>query len=319
MKGSSDSSELSTPIRPFLPSTILSFDVEEHHRIEAASHLSIPADSRQMYASRMETSTRQLLDLLARAEVKATFFVVGEIAESHPRLVRDIADAGHEIGSHSWVHRRIHHFDSVSFRDDLLKSKEALEQASGTPVVGFRAPTFSVVRQTGWVIDVLAECGFEYDSSIFPVRHDRYGIPTAPRSPFIAEGNERSILELPLATLRMVGQNFPVAGGGYFRLFPLAVMKAGMRQLARATIPPVSMLYFHPWEFDPDQPRLPLGRVSRFRTYVGMTKSWSRLKRLLARGPFRRAIDVVHEIREGNLNLPRFHVPETLTPISVAA
>jgi polysaccharide deacetylase family protein (PEP-CTERM system associated) len=319
MLGSSGSAEFSPENYPFPPATILSFDVEEHHRIEAASHLSISADSRRMYANRMESSTRLLLDLLARTNVKATFFVVGEIAESHPQLVRDIADAGHEVGSHSWVHRRVHHFGPESFRDDLLKSKDALEQATGTPVVGFRAPTFSVVRQTGWVIDVLADCGFEYDSSIFPVRHDRYGIPTAPRSPFIAEGNERSILELPLATLRMAGQNFPVAGGGYFRLFPLAVMKAGMRQLARTTTPPVSMLYFHPWEFDPEQPRLALGRLSRFRTYVGMTKSLTRLKRLLARGAFRRAIDVVHDIRENNLNLSRFQIPETLTPISVAA
>src|SRR5262249_32672923 len=156
----------------------------------------------------------------------ATFFVVGEIARSHPGLIRDIAAAGHEIGSHSWDHRRVHRFDPASFRDDLRRSKDALEQAGGKPVTGLRAPTFRVVRETGWGVDVLSECGFAYDSSVFPVRHDRSGIAAAPRGLFRAEGRERTILELPPATYRVFGQNLPVAGGGYFRLFPPAVMRA---------------------------------------------------------------------------------------------
>ena len=292
---------------------VASFDVEEHYRIEAAQGLNCPADAKAEYARRMETATRHLLGHLAAAGVKATFYIVGEIARTHPGLVRDIHGAGHEVGSHSWDHRRVHQFTPETFRDDLLRSKEALEDVTGEAVVGFRAPTFSVVRQTGWAVDVLAECGFEYDSSIFPVRHDRYGIPDAPRGPFLAVGRVREILELPPLTYRVMGFNMPVAGGGYFRLFPLMAMRAGLRQAARgATVeaPAVSMLYFHPWEFDPDQPRLPLGRVSRWRTYVGMGRTTGRLKSLLRGHTFTRAIDAARAIRAGRVGLPRFKVAE---------
>lgn len=295
-------------------SYVASFDVEEHHRIEAAAGLAVPADRQREYGDRMDVATRRLLDQLAAAGVKATFFVVGEIATTHPALVRAIHAAGHEIGSHSWDHRRVHRFDPKSFRDDLMRSKDALEQATGERVVGFRAPTFSVVRETAWAVDVLAACGFEYDSSIFPVRHDRYGIPDAPRVPFVAVGAERELLELPLLTYRVAGMNLPVAGGGYFRLFPPAVMHAGLRQAARAA-PNVAMLYFHPWEFDPDQPRLPLGRLSRWRTYVGVGKTTERLNRLLTRYPFRRAIDSVRELR--TKVLPRFRVAGADGPASL--
>jgi hypothetical protein len=144
---------------------------------------------------------------------------------------------------------------------------------------------------------------------VFPVRHDRYGIPTAPRTPFVAEGNERSILELPMATYQTFGQNLPVAGGGYFRLFPLAAMNAGLAQLGRAN-PPVGVLYFHPWEFDPDQPRLPLGRVARWRTYVGVGRTLSRLNRLIARHRpyFRTAADVATDLVPDTSGLPRFRL-----------
>ena len=290
---------------------VASFDIEEHDRIEAAQGLICPPETKAEYARRMETVTRRLLAHLAAADVKATFYVVGEIARTHPGLVRDIHGAGHEIGSHSWDHRRVHRFTPETFREDLLRSKEALEDATGAAVLGFRAPTFSVVRQTGWAVDVLAECGFEYDSSIFPVRHDRYGIPDAPRGPFLAAGQRREILELPPLTYRVLGFNLPVAGGGYFRLFPLGAMRAGLRQVARASSdasPAVSMLYFHPWEFDPDQPRLPLGRLSRWRTYVGMSRTTARLKSLLRGYPFTRAIDAVRAIRASAAELPRFQV-----------
>src|SRR5581483_7457642 len=141
----------------------------------------------------------------------------------------------------------------------------------GRPVLGYRAPTFSVVKQTAWAIDTLVECGFAYDSSIFPVWHDRYGVPGAPRAPFRARGLDHEILELPPATLRLLGMNLPVGGGGYFRLLPLFFLKWALRQVRRRCDPAVATLYFHPWEFDPGQPRLPLGRLSRFRTYVGLS------------------------------------------------
>jgi polysaccharide deacetylase family protein (PEP-CTERM system associated) len=291
---------------------VASFDVEEHHRIEAAVGLTVSAELRAEYAARMEAATRRLLDQLAAARVLATFYVVGEIARTHPALVRDIHAAGHEVGSHSWDHRRVHRFTPDAFRADLRASKDALEQATGAAVVGFRAPTFSVMNGTGWAIDALAECGFEYDSSIFPVRHDRYGVPDAPRGPFVALGRERELLELPPLTYRVGGLNLPVAGGGYFRLFPPFVMRAGLRQAARradaSPAPQVGMLYFHPWEFDPGQPRLPLGRLARWRTYVGVGRTTGRLDRLLAAFPFCRAIDAVRAIRAGGAELPRFRM-----------
>jgi len=293
------------------PFHVASFDIEEHHRIEAAAKLTCSPEMKAEYARRMEYVTRQLLDHLAAAGVKATCYVVGEIARTHPSLVRDIHAAGHEVGSHSWDHRRVHRFTPETFRADLKASKEALEDVTGAAVVGFRAPTFSVVRETAWAIDALADCGFEYDSSIFPVRHDRYGISDAPRGPFIAVGQSREILELPPLTYRIAGFNLPVAGGGYFRLFPPGVMRAGLRQAAHTAslgTPSVAMLYFHPWEFDPDQPRLPLGRFARWRTYVGMSRTTSRLKSLLQGFAFTRAIDAVNAIRASGVALPRFAV-----------
>jgi polysaccharide deacetylase family protein (PEP-CTERM system associated) len=289
---------------------VVSFDVEEHDRIEAAVGVSVSAELRADYSARMATATRRLLDQLAAAHVRATFYVVGEIARTHPGLVRDIHAAGHEVGSHSWNHHRVHRFTPDTFREDVRTSKDALEQVTGAPVPGFRAPTFSVMRETAWAIDVLADCGFEYDSSIFPVRHDRYGVPDAPRGPFVAVGGARELLELPPLTFRLAGVNLPVAGGGYFRLFPLFMMRAGLRQAARRAeaAPQVGMLYFHPWEFDPDQPRLPLGRLARWRTYVGVTRTTDRLARLLAAFPFRRAIDAARDIRASGIELPRFRM-----------
>ena len=277
-------------------SIILSFDIEEHDRIEAARGLTINCQQKMRYRQRMDYATRWLLDQLAARTVPATFFVVGQIAESNPGLVRAIAGAGHEVASHSWDHRRVHHFNPETFREDVRRSKDALEQATGSPVVGFRAPTFSIVRQTLWAIDVLAELGMRYDSSIYPVRHDRYGIPDAPRWPFQAKGEKHTLLELPPATWRVLGANLPVGGGGYFRLFPLAVMRRGLVQTLRQGQPPVAMLYFHPWEFDPDQERLPLPRLSRFRTYVGLSRSRRRLATLLDQHVFTRAVDVAETL-----------------------
>jgi polysaccharide deacetylase family protein (PEP-CTERM system associated) len=263
----------------------------------------------------MERTTRRLLDTLDGAGAKATFFVLGEIARCRPRLVWDIAEAGHEIASHGWDHRRVHRLNPAEFFDDVRASKDALEQASGGPVVGYRAPTFSIGRRTGWAIDVLTEAGYQYDSSVFPVRHDRYGVPDAPRTPFVAEGETARLIELPPATCRVLGQNLPVAGGGYFRLFPLALMESGLRQLAR-TDPAVSVLYFHPWEFDPDQPRLPLGRLARWRTYVGVGRSSARMGALLARhaGRFRRAVDVFAALHPRMDSLPRFRLAPAGVP-----
>jgi polysaccharide deacetylase family protein (PEP-CTERM system associated) len=285
---------------------ILSFDVEEHHRIEAAAGLSCRPELQEEYGRRMECCTRWLLDELAGLGIRATFFVVGEVARGRPALVRDLYRAGHEVANHGWDHRRLHRLTPAEFRDDVRRSKGAIEDATGAAVAGYRAPTFSVVRETAWAIDVLAELGLRYDSSVYPVRHDRYGVPGAPRAPFRIRGRQRTLLEIPPATLRLCGANVPVGGGGYFRLLPLFLMERAFAQVRRRCAPPVAMLYFHPWEFDPDQPRLPLGRLSRFRTYVGTTTSRERLRRLLARHRFARAIDVAAQIEAGPAPLPTF-------------
>jgi polysaccharide deacetylase family protein (PEP-CTERM system associated) len=292
------------------PEVVLSFDVEEHFRIEAAAGLTLDPALKAHYGERLGPPTYWLLGQLAHAGLKATFFIVGQIARHSAALVRAIARDGHEVASHGWEHRRVHHFSPESFRADLRQSKDALEQVTGQAVVGYRAPTFSIVRQTAWALDVLAESGMAYDSSIYPVRHDRYGVPRAPRAPFLARGHRHTILELPPATLRFLGVNAPMGGGGYFRLFPLFLTEWAIRQMGRDTVPPVATLYFHPWEFDPAQQRLPLARLSRWRTYVGLRRSRGRLTTLLGRHRCARAVDVAQRLGRQRQVLPCFAVAD---------
>jgi polysaccharide deacetylase family protein (PEP-CTERM system associated) len=283
------------------------FDVELHDQIEAATDYVCPEPLRSEYARRMEDCTRWLLKALAEVGGQATFFVVGQIARTHPQLIRDLIGAGHEVGCHSLNHQRLHRLTPAEFRADLREAKALLEDAAGTAVVGYRAPTFSITRETAWAIDVLAEEGMQYDSSIFPVRHDRYGVPDAPRLTFRVIGRKRSLLELPLATLRIASLNLPAAGGGYFRLFPPAVMRAAIRQI-EGDPAGVSVLYFHPWEFDSTQPRLPLGKLNKFRTYVGIRRGRGRLKSLLARYGSMRMIDAVGKFDSGAVEPPVFRL-----------
>ena len=233
---------------------------------------------------------------------------MGQIARDNPEIVRAIHRAGHEVASHSWDHQRVHNHTPESFREDVRKSKDALEQVTGEAVVGYRAPTFSVVGKTAWAIDVLVESGMLYDSSVYPIRHDRYGVPGAPRSPFLASGGGRAILELPPATLRVLSLTIPVGGGGYFRLLPLFWMERAIAQLGRQSRDPAVTLYFHPWEFDPAQPRLALPLLSKFRTYVGIGRTQGRLKTLLTRHRFARAVDVARQLAERSSGLPCFRI-----------
>lgn len=285
---------------------VLSFDVEEHHRIEAAAGLEVAATLQGDYRRRMCRVTGWILEQLAERNIPATFFIIGQIAYDAPGLVRSIHEAGHEVASHGWDHRRIQTMTPEAFREDVRKSKDALEQACGAAVVGYRAPTFSLVKKTAWALDVLPEIGLLYDSSIYPVHHDRYGIPDAPRGPFLARGIRHEILELPPATLRIGGVNVPVGGGGYFRMLPWPLMKLALAHSRRNPQSGVSVLYFHPWEFDLDQPRLPLKRLNRFRTYVGIRRSQSRLTRLFSCYPFMRAVDLARRLLERREGLPRF-------------
>jgi polysaccharide deacetylase family protein (PEP-CTERM system associated) len=290
------------------PRVILSFDLERHDTIEAAAQLPLDPAMRSYYQRRLHSTTRWLLDELGRHGIRATFFVVGQVARDDPALIRAIHRDGHELAIHSWGHRRVHHHTPASFRADVRQCRDELEQVSGAPVVGYRAPTFSIVRQTAWALDELAELGLTYDSSIYPVWHDRYGVPRAPRGPFLAGGERHAILEVPPATYRLLGVNLPAAGGGTFRLLPLYFLRKALRQAENHAPAAVAMLYFHPWEFDAGQVRLPLGWLGRLRTYTGIGRTRTRLAALFAGFRFTRAIDVARQFDRGVAHLPYFRV-----------
>jgi polysaccharide deacetylase family protein (PEP-CTERM system associated) len=287
---------------------ILSFDVEEHHRIEAAAGLPADPVRNAYYQGRVALATRWLLDALGARGIRATFFIVGQIARDQPDLIRAIHRDGHELASHSWDHRRVLHHTPGTFHEDVRRSKDAIEQVTGVPVVGYRAPTFSIGRQTAWALDVLAELDILYDSSIYPVRHDLYGLPGAPRGPFLARGRRHWLLELPPATLGVLGTNVPTGGGGYFRLLPDWFLRKTLQQVERCCRPPVAMLYFHPWEFDADQARLPLRGLRRFRTYVGIRRTRARLTALLDHHRFVPAAEVALRLGRRLVNLPCYQV-----------
>jgi polysaccharide deacetylase family protein (PEP-CTERM system associated) len=289
---------------------ILSFDVEEHHKIEAAAGLQIGAAQQAYYRGRVGLATRWLLELLEEKGILATFFVVGEIAQEDRSLIRAISRSGHEVASHSWDHRRLHCHTPESFREDVQRSKDTLEGITGLPVVGYRAPTFSLLPQTAWAIDILAELGMAYDSSIYPVYHDRYGVPNAPRAPFVALGSRFNLLEVPPATLRVLGINVPTGGGGYFRLLPTYLVRKTIEQVSHRCRPAVAMLYFHPWEFDPEQVRLPLGLLSRMRTYVGLRRNRKRLSDFLDLYQFERACDVAKRLNWCLAELPMYRLAD---------
>lgn len=263
------------------PIRSVTVDVEEYFHIEAA-YGTVKREHWNNWPSRVERSVELLLNLFSTHRQRGTFFVLGDVARRNKGLVRRIADAGHEIGSHGTGHDRLHRLTPATFRDDLNTSRKLLEDETGKPVVGYRAPTFSIVPQTAWAVDVLLECGFKYDSSIFPVRHPSYGVPAAPPTPFWVTGRSGGdrILEVPPLTWRVAGKQLAVAGGGYFRLLPLTLMRRGLRQAAKERRPAV--LYFHPWEFDPDIPRMPLKLTGRIRTYTGLRTAAAKLASIMS-------------------------------------
>lgn len=258
----------------------LTFDVEEYFHAEAFAGVLRPEEWPSL-ESRVVECTERLLDMLDRSRVHATFFVLGWVAERHPALVREIASLGHEIACHGYGHRMIQHLSRLQFAEDVGRAKKALEDACGAAVVGYRAPTFSVMRETLWSLEVLCEAGFRYDSSIFPIAHDRYGIRNAPRFPHrIRAGEAGELVEFPMSTLTVLGRRVPVAGGGYFRLLPYRLTRWAIQRLNEREGQP-AMVYLHPWEIDPDQPRLPVGWLTRARHLLNVDRTEARLARLL--------------------------------------
>jgi polysaccharide deacetylase family protein (PEP-CTERM system associated) len=272
----------------------LSVDVEDYCHVEAfAQHVS--RSQWPSFPSRVRQNTDRVLRLLERNRCRATFFILGWVAEREPEIVREVVTSGHEVACHSHLHRRVNKLTPQEFREDVKRARGAIEDAAGVAVVGFRAPTFSITRQSLWALEILAELGFRYDSSIFPVRHDLYGIPNAPRGIHQRQlPSGQSIWEFPPSTVRFAGQNLPAAGGGYLRLLPLAYTRWAIRRIHRRERRPV-VIYFHPWELDPGQPRLQAGWKSRLRHYTGLHKTESRLNEILAGGQFRPMLEVLEQ------------------------
>jgi polysaccharide deacetylase family protein (PEP-CTERM system associated) len=258
----------------------LTIDVEDYFHVQAFADVISPSNWDQ-YPMRVEKNTFRLLELFELHHVRATFFILGWVAERCPDLVSTILRAGHEIGCHGYGHQMIGRGDEKDFRSDIHRAKNNLEFLTGAKVKSYRAPSYSITERTLWALDVLHDAGFEYDSSIFPVVHDQYGIPDAPRFPhFKAVSGNHAIIEFPPSTLRAYGVNFPVAGGGYFRLFPYCLTAWAIRRINEDESQP-AMFYLHPWEIDPEQPRVAASLRSRFRHYQNLQSTEKKLAQLL--------------------------------------
>lgn len=274
----------------------LTVDLEDYFQVQAFADL-IPPRQWDEFESRVECNTARVLDLLASHDLKATFFILGWEAERRPTLIKRIAMAGHEIACHGYGHQLIYRIGPKAFRADVLRSKALLEDLTGLPILGYRAPSYSITRKSLWAIDILIESGFTYDSSIVPARHDIYGLPGAPRFPYRIAGEFGMLTEFPPSTMRPGIGSFrivlPIGGGGYLRLYPLWVTRLGLRSLNETDGMPFSV-YVHPWELDPGQPRLAGPPRSRFRHYFNLHNTEERLHALLRSfnfGTMRDAID----------------------------
>ncbi len=263
----------------------LSVDVEEYYHgmeFEAAARNGACA----ALPSRVEWSVQRVLAILAARSVRATFFTVGTVALAHPIMMRKIAGEGHEIAAHGYSHALVSRQTPEEFRQDVRRCRETLSDIVGEDVVGYRAPNYSITPAQSWAYRILAEEGFRYESSVYPIVHDRYGMPDAPRFPYVVfEDGDTRLVEFPIGTARVGGVNLPIGGGGYFRLFPVSWIRAGIRRVnlreGRST-----MFYFHPWELDPDQPRPPMPWHHRFRHYVNLDRFAAKLDALVASVPF---------------------------------
>lgn len=262
----------------------LTIDVEDYFHVTAFER-QVRRDEWDTYPLRVTDNTLRILDMLDEFGVRATFFVLGWVAGRIPLLVKEIHRRGHEIACHGYGHQLIYRIGPEKFREDVRRSKVLLEEICGVKVNGYRAPSYSITNQSPWALDILIEEGFSYDSSIFPVLHDIYGMPDAPRFPHGIQRPSGTIQEFPLSTLPIrVGKKeyrLPIAGGGYLRLFPAQLIRRGIEYINRAEGEP-AVLYFHPWELDPEQPRIKAGLKSRFRHYLNLHKTEEKLQHLLA-------------------------------------
>lgn len=270
----------------------LTVDVEDYFQVSAFAK-NIDQNDWDAHPLRVEKNTRRLMDIFDEAQVKATFFVLGWVADRNRSLIEEIALRGHEVACHGYSHQLIYNQTPEVFREETIRSKLLLEDIVQMPVKGYRAASYSITNDSLWALDILAEAGFVYDSSIFPVRHDRYGIPDASEVPHqLKTPKGHSLVEFPLSTAKIFNYKLPVAGGGYFRLYPYALTKAGLAQINRRQQP--FIFYLHPWEIDPEQPRIKASWFSQFRHYNNLEKCELRLSRLLSDFKFGTAADVLN-------------------------
>lgn len=258
----------------------MSVDVEDYFQVSAFDRV-VSRAAWDSLDSRVVGNTQRLLDVFDERGVRATFFVLGWIADRYPRLVHDIARRGHEVASHGYDHQLVYTLTPKQFREDIRTAKLALENASATHVSGFRAPSYSIVSSSLWAIDVLIEEGYRYDTSIFPIHHDRYGIPGAQRHAHRIDRPAGALIEVPASTVRVGSVNLPIAGGGYFRLLPYGWTHWGIHRVNTAERAPV-VFYLHPWEIDPAQPKMAVSTTTRLRHYGGLHTTFSKLDRLLS-------------------------------------
>ncbi|WP_129645563.1 XrtA system polysaccharide deacetylase [Peristeroidobacter agariperforans] len=259
----------------------MTIDVEDYFHVQAFAH-AIDRSKWNSMEYRAEANTHAFLSFFDKHSIKATFFVLGWVAQKSPSLIREIQSAGHEIACHGLSHRLVYEQTPEVFRQETFASKALLEDITGVKVSGYRAATYSITQKSLWALDILAEAGFEYDSSVFPIRHDNYGIPDASTAPgVIRTPSGHSLVEFPLSTASMFGIRLPVAGGGYFRIFPYALTRAGLNQInTQSGIPFV--FYLHPWEVDPEQPMINAGWRSRLRHYTNLSRTLPRLEKLVS-------------------------------------
>ena len=269
----------------------VSIDVEDYYQVSAAEHI-IEYKDWDKHEPRVVKNTWKALSLLKEFDIKATFFVLGWVAERFPGLVSEIHSQGHEIGCHGYDHSLVYKQGPDAFRNDVRKAKAILENIVKEEVIGYRAPSSSITRESLWALRILQEEGFQYDSSIFPVRHTRYGIPRAER--FIHKidlGGKRSIIEFPMSTVRLLGANFAMCGGGYLRVYPFKLIRWAITHVNKRGYP--AMVYFHPWELDPEQPRMKLKGRSRFKHYINLSRHTDKLRKLLSEQDFSNIYEVI--------------------------
>ena len=282
---------------------ILSVDVEDYFQVEAFAG-SVARDSWNQWPSRVVANTQRVLDLFDEHNAKATFFFVGWVAGRFPHLAREVQSRGHELACHSYWHRTVYSLSRDEFRTDTRLAKRIIEDAAGVEVRGYRAPSWSITKSCLWALDILAEEGFIYDSSIYPIHHDLYGVPGAKRFQYTHVcGNGLELREFPPATLRFAGTNFPVAGGGYLRIFPSVFTEHAFRTFEKHYGEPV-IVYLHPWELDPEQPRIHGPLKSRLRHYTNLERMQDKVAGVLSRHRFQRFSDFMSAQEGCNRTLP---------------